>query len=372
MRTLGLAVFLVTGAVNLQLPRYAALASDAGLDAGGMALLLGGYGAALMVALTLLAGLPDRLGVRSVAMAALGCAGLACVITATVPTVWGLAVARWLQGLGVALGMGACTAWARHRSDADRAARLTGWASTAGFGAGPLLAAAWTPLTGGPTEAAYGAWALAISLAGVAVGLLGYAPPVTEGAPLLRPPAYPAGTGVAALAIGAGWAVAGTVVAVLPGVLDAGGRAGWAGPLLALLLASGLLAQPLARRWTPSRSIAAGSLLLTAGTALLAAGVATGAAWPVLAGVALAGTSTHGLGYVGALRRSAVAAGSTARNVSGTYLAAYVGFTLPAVVVGTAADRLGPAMAFLGLAALVGAASAVVTAWARPMPAAAG
>jgi hypothetical protein len=59
MLRIALAVFLVTGAVNLQLPHYGLYAADAGFGSGAMALLLQGYTAALIGCLIAIGGISD-------------------------------------------------------------------------------------------------------------------------------------------------------------------------------------------------------------------------------------------------------------------------------------------------------------------------
>lgn len=347
----GASVFLITGAVNLQLPEYGTLARSAGFGSGGMALLLAGYGACLLFTLTTLGGVADRLGARAVVLAGLACAALATALTAIAPDVVGLGVARWLQGLGVGLGMGAATAWASHLDGPARAARLTGFTSSAGFGAGALLTSAWTA-AGGFAPSAWWIWLGAIALAIPAVVAMPAPIPPDPLGRLLRLPAFPPGSGLAGASIALGWGVAGIIVAVVPGVLTGLGIDGGAGLALASMLTGGVLAQPFARGLEARRSLAMGAGTLVLGTLGVAAGIASESLGLLLAGAFVAGTSTHGLGYVGGLGVITALEGSTARNTSGYFLFAYVGFTLPAVFVGTLVDAAGPSGAF-GLLAVV-------------------
>ncbi|MEZ4315909.1 MAG: MFS transporter [Myxococcota bacterium] len=353
-RALALAVFLVTGAVNLQVPLYATYASGAGLGAGAMSLLLAGYVGALLPSLVLLGGISDRIGRRPSVLGALGCSLAATLLVLAFPGAVGLAPARWLQGFGVALVMGASTAWIAETEGPDLASRVTGWSSTAGFGSGALLTSIAQATTPSDRPWTYAAWCVAILGSAVWIGLSAAPPPADARARLLRLPTFPPGSGIPALSILLGWSVAGIVVAVLPGVLGRAGYDAWSGVVLFALLAGGFLAQIPARRLDAGRAMQVGAALLPCGVALLALGVAVGSVGVVLLGAALAGTSTHGYGYLGGLRRVAALEGSSARNVSGYFVFAYLGFGVPAVSMGVLVDRVGGTGAFALLAALCG------------------
>ncbi|MCB9674253.1 MAG: MFS transporter [Alphaproteobacteria bacterium] len=349
-------MFLIAGAVNLQLPLYARYAGEAGLNAGGMSLLLAGYVGALMPSLVLLGGSSDRLGRRPVVLAAMTCSLVATLLVALSPGVAALAVARWFQGFGVALGFGAATAWMTELAGGQRSARLTSLASTAGFGFGALATAAWRSVVPTGVPATYWLWALALVGVFAAVARLPVPPVAAPDAAFVRPPAFPPGSRVPGFAIGVGWGVAGIVVAVLPGVLEPFGGA-WSGVVLFVLLLSGVVAQEHARTLSGRRSLAIGALLLPLGTAVLAAGVAFRSVPAVLLGASIAGSSSHGYGYLGGLAQVTGLA-SPARSVSGYFLAAYIGFGAPAVAMGALVDRVGPSTAFAALAAIVALLSA--------------
>lgn len=76
----------------------------------------------------------------------------------------------------------------------------------------------------------------------------------------------------------------------------------------------------------------------------------------LLFGALLAGTSTHGFGYLGGLAAVTRLDASPARAVSGYFLVAYVGFGVPSVLMGAAVDGVGASRALMGLAGLTGLA----------------
>ena len=364
---IALAVFLVCGVVNLQIPALETYAVDAGLGSGLTALVLSAYPFVLVGVLASLGGVSDRLGRRPTLLAGVVAAVLATASTVVAPDIVGLGVARGLQGVGVGLTLGSATAWlaAILPSGALHAAATTALASAAGFGLGPLVTHAALELGADPRRpASYLVMMALLGLTALALFALP-APPRerSDGPPprLARLPAYPPGSGLAALSIVVGWSFAGTVVAVLPRAFAAIGAPSLAGPGVSALIAAGLVAQPFARRLAPRSAVRVGALVLPVGAAVLALGLALGAPALALVGVAVGGASTHGYGYLGGLALATHHPETRARAVSGYFLVAYVGFSLPAMAVGVAMDQLGVAAAFAGLAvALVLGATALV------------
>ncbi len=349
---LPLALFLVAGAVNLQLPLYPAYARDAGLGAGGLSAVLAGYVATLVVALVTLAGLPDRLGPRPVVLASLVAACAATVLVIVEPGIVGLGGARWLQGLAVALCMGSATAWMALEHGPARAAVRTSAATALGFGFGGLVTGASQLLDPRQTPWSYPLWAVALALTAAFVARKP-SPPADPDAALLRWPAYPAGSLRPGASIALAWTLSGIVVAVLPGVLADLGHEGMGSIALFAMLAAGLAAQPQARRLSPQRSLRFAYVALPIGTAAMAVGVAISSALLLVIGTAVAGAATHGYAYLGGLARVTALQGAPARAVSGYFLLAYAGFGLPAVVAGGAVDLFGAPAAFAGLALLI-------------------
>jgi len=361
-----LGLFLVTGAVNLELPMYARYAEDAGLSAGGLSLSLAGYVGGLLPVLILLGGVSDRVGRRPTILAALACSGVATAFVIAFPGLSGLAAARWFQGFGVALGMGAATAWLGELLGPNgpaRAARITGWTTTTGFGAGAVLTAGVLRLGPADVPWSYPLWLALIAVAALAVSRVEEPAPPSAANPILRLPAFPLGSGASAISIGLGWTVAGIVVAVLPGTLRSIGGDLWSGPTLMLLLAAGALAQLHARTLPGAVALRVGAVLLPVGTGLIALGVATHSVAIVIAGALVAGTSTHGYGYLGGLTWVSELPGSRARAISGYFLVAYLGFGAPAVAMGFAVDALGAAWAYAGLASVITAGCSALYWW---------
>jgi MFS family permease len=319
-----------------------------------MALLLQGYTAALIGCLIAIGGISDALGRKQVLTASVVCCVVATAIVLPDPGVLSLGIARWFQGLGVGLSMGSSVAWLSQLANPKRAARIIGLASTAGFAGGPLLTELVLRISETSVSVSYVLWTLALVLSGISL-LWVSEEAATEPRPaLVRLPTFPPGTLLAGGAISLGWSVAGIIVAVVPGIMTESGDGAWAGATLFVLLAAGTVAQVDARRRAPLTSLKLGAVVLTIGTAVLATGLALGSTPLTLFGAAVAGSATHAWLYVGGLARVAQCAPGSASSVSGFFLFAYLGFGLPAIGLGWAADTLGTTGAMLGLACCIG------------------
>jgi hypothetical protein len=366
-----LALFLVTGAVNLEMPLYRAYASEAGYGNGMTTLMFATYIAGLLPSLLFLGGLSDRLGRKPVLFA-----GLASALAATGLMLWHpgmrlLFAARVLQGAGVGLSMGAGSAYLaealRGPRAVPRSASFVAIATSLGFGGGALFTG--TLLLFGPAlrPASYPVHA------GLCVLCLALMPAMRaarpEGGGLLRLPHFPPGSVPLGLTITLAWAVTGVVISLVPAQLARHGLSAWAGHALFLVNGTGAAVQPWARRMDSRRALALGAALLPIGYASLLYGAWTGTMAWVLAGAALAGSACYGFTYLGGLAEVSQRGGSRrARAVSGYFVFAYLGFGLPSVGLGFLADRFGLMPILAGFGALLFILCAWQAAWALSRP----
>ena len=368
--TIAAALFLITGAVNLEVPLYQTYAAAGGFGNGLTALAFAAYVAGLLPVLLFLGGSSDRLGRKPVLLAGLACAALATTAMIVHPSIGVLFIARLLQGIGVGLGVGAGTAYLAERfggaAGPGRAAALVAVTTSLGFGGGALLTTAALALQATrplvplsyPLHllAALGCFALALSLPAL--------PP--QGGALLRPPHYPPGTVPIGLSIAIAWSVTGLVIAIVPAQLARFGLGAWAGLALFLVNGTGALRQPLARRLTATQALRHGYWLLSVGYLLLLAGAWRGVLPLVLLGAATAGSACYGFTYLGGLAAIAeTTASDRARAISGYFLCAYLGFGLPSIAIGFLADRIGIIAALAPFSAVVLAANGALFWWRR-------
>lgn len=357
--TLCAALFLVTAAVNLEMPLYRTYARAAGFGDGAAALVFAAYVGGLVPTLLLFGGLSDRIGRKPVLLVGLGSAALATLLVVVSPTLSFLFGARVLQGIGVGLSVGAGTAWLAEVAEGPRGAT---WAAEAaavttslGFGSGALLTG--SLLMGlGPTPRppSFGLILLPTLVCLGCVSTL--SAPRARGGALLRLPSFPEKTFTPDAAIALAWGVTGVIISLLPSQLAHRGLSGWSGHALFLVNGTGALFQPLVRRMDSRRALGFGFLVLPVGYALLLAGAATGSLALVLVGASVSGSACYGFTYLGGLAEVSRAGGEhRARAIAGYFLCAYLGFCLPSVVIGLLSGSLGlmvPLSVFGGLVVL--------------------
>jgi MFS family permease len=367
------ALFLVTAAVNLPAPLYAAYADSAGFGTGAATLAFACYVAGLVPVLLFLGGLSDRIGRKPPILAALVLTTAATALLIERPSLASLAVARLLYGVGTGLITGTGTAFMvelmRDRAaTADEASRRGAFAVTAstslGFGTGALATGLWL-IAAGRESLTPGSYALYLPLAALGfASLLLLVPEERRPRPTawVRLPVFPPGTAVYGAAILIAWATVGLVISVFPAALRAHGLAGWSGFSTFLVISTGLLVQPLARGMAPLKALGIGLALVPVGFAALAAGALLPSLPLVLVGAALVSFAAYGFTYLGGLAAVSAAAdeATRARAASGYFLFAYFGFSVPVITSGFLADRFGLPTAFLAFGLATAAASGAV------------
>lgn len=353
----GFAMFLVTCAVNLQVPLYTYYAAAAGRGVGATALMFAIYVAALLPVLFGLGGLSDRIGRRPVLQLALLFAIAASVLVVLVPSFEAVALARALQGIGVALATGAGTAWLAEllpgARAGERAAAIVAVATSLGFGTGALLTSLILLARPEAVPLTYYLHPVLALLVLVSLRMIPQPLPI-RATRFLRPPLIARSVLVPGFAICAAWAVTGMVIAVVPAELRRHDLAVFAGAALFCVNGTGALVQPFARRLHAVTAMWIGLVLLPIGYVILSFAALHGWVVLLLAGAALAGSAGYGFVYLGGLATvSANAGAERARAVSGYFLFAYVGFAVPPTLAGALADRTDMATALLVFGAVL-------------------
>ncbi|MGQ0333626.1 MFS transporter [Halomonas elongata] len=343
---LAFALCVITSAVNLQAPYYAALAAHDGLGVAATSVAFAAYVLGILPVLILLGGLPDRVGRRTLILTALCLCAIATALTLVVPGVVSLGVARLLMGIAAALTSISAPAYMLALFDTADSRGPTNWvtASTSlGFGLGAAATSLF--LLHEPSLTPPSLWGY-LGMAGLALilllGLKDEPGVATPNGQFLRLPAYPAGSLPFGLSILLAWAIVGVVIAVLPAILDRHDLAAWSGFATLGICSGGVLFQPLARRLNPVTSVRLGLCILPFAYTMLAWGSLTGSLTGVLAGALAASSACYGFIYLGGLSGVLDAAdGQHSRASAGFFLMAYIGFSVPVVVTGTLVDRLG-------------------------------
>lgn len=370
---LGLFLF----AAGAPTPLYGIYASRWGFSPAMLTVVFAVYVVALLVTLLVAGSVSDALGRRPVILAALAVQSLSMVAFLTADGLGWLFVAR--VGQGVATGL----------VTAAVAAALIDHQPSTRPGLGPLLNAV-TPMVGlalGTLVAGvlvqYGPHPLRLVFAGMLAGFLLLAAAtlrvpetVTERRPVdLRPrvgvePAARATFWAAVPCIVAAWALGGLYLSLGPSLmmqLDRSANHLLGGATAFALCASGAVAGLLVRDWVPRRTMRTGCLLLITGLAVTITAIATDQVALLVIGSVVAGAG-FGTSFLGAFR-SVIAAANPARRgelVAALYVAAYLAFSVPAVVAGLLTARFGLRVTSMGYATVVAALAACSLSAARP------
>ncbi|KIL22942.1 hypothetical protein B4133_1161 [Bacillus altitudinis] len=337
-------LFMITTAVNLQVPLYTEYAEQAGYGKASTALVFAAYVFGLIPVLLLLGGMSDRAGRKPILLIALCFSLCATLLMIVHPTIQMLFVARLLQGVGLGLSVGTSTAYliALYPEKSGWIPTFIALCSSIGFGGGALFTAILSFEQVSLTPLSYWIVLVLIMLTIVAVFFL--VPPVQGEAskPLMNMPRFPKGTMPANIAIALAWSVCGLVISILPAQLKLNGYELWVGPALFFINMAGVLMQPFVRKMNSSAALRIGFICLPCGYGLLLFGANSGSIFLVLAGTLLAGTACYGFTYLGGLQLI-VEKGKkeAARAVAGYYLFAYLGLGIPSVFVGLFADMYG-------------------------------
>ncbi|MCY7675844.1 MFS transporter [Bacillus safensis] len=339
-----LGLFMITIAVNLQVPLYTAYAEQAGYGKAATALVFAAYVFGLIPVLLFLGGISDRAGRKPILLVALSFSLCATLLMIVHPSIQMLFAARLLQGVGLGLSVGTCTAYliALYPEKSGWIPTFIALCSSVGFGGGALFTALLSFQRVSLTPLSY--WIVLAFLILTIAGVFFFVPSVQgdSGKQVMNMPRFPKGTMPANAAIAIAWSVCGLVISILPAQLKLNGYELWVGPALFLINMAGVLMQPFVRKMNSSTALLAGFICLPCGYGLLLYGSSSGSIFLVLAGTMLAGTACYGFTYLGGLQLI-VERGEkeAARAVAGYYLFAYLGLGIPSVFVGFFADIYG-------------------------------
>lgn len=349
-----IAIFLITHAANLQIPLYSTYAELAGFGSGISAIAFSTYVVGLLPTLILLGGASDRIGRKKVILASLLVACVATFLMIAHPTIYTLFITRVLQGIGVGLITGTGTAYLSKLmpQHSARVAAYVSLTTALGFSSGALFTNLVLSIHNSLVPFSY--WIIFVLILGCIGLALNIPEQATIPTPLVRLPLFPSKAIWAGLAIALAWSLAGIVGIILPTQLVQYGLPNWSGPMLFIIVTTGVVFQPVARRMEPRRSLQLGSLLIVIGYALFTSGAAWGSLSLVLVGVAIAGIACYGFTYLGGLAE-VVRSGDNqaARVTSGYFACAYLGYGIPVIFIGFLSDRFGTIHTLVGFGTIL-------------------
>jgi MFS family permease len=345
------------------------------------------YAIGVIAALLLAGHLSDLYGRRRLLLPALGFAIVSAVVFLASKSVAGLLIGRLLNGFSIGIVASTATAYlaelhaiGRPQASASQAALIASAVNVGGLGVGALVAGVLAQWVAHPLTVPYLVFLGALLLSAIGVALApetrkARKPPQPYRPQRLSVPrdersryfAAALSTLVAFAAIGLFAGLAGLFLAV---TLHHPSLA-LAGAVLCAMFGAGVVAQLLTAAWSVTREFEAGMVAMVLGV-----GLAVLAVWlrPPSLGLFIAGGALIGMGS-GAIFKGAVGTVMSisppervAESLTGVFLSAYVGISLPVVGCGiTLARGVSPKVTLLGfaIAVTVGIAASAVELVAR-------
>jgi predicted MFS family arabinose efflux permease len=339
---------------GLPTPLYVLYQHEWHFSSGILTVIFAAYSLGLLITLVLFRRTSDRIGRRTVLMAAIAVAIASTGLFLLAQSVPWLVAARIFSGISV--GLAAPTASAaltesEPSGNRQRAAGVTAILTALGVGLGPFYAGLLAQFAPDPLTLAF--WVLL----GMLVAALAAALAIPDVRPSPSPGSATSGRGfqvpreirrvfvLSAIAGFCGFALAGIFSGLAPSFLasDLGIRdPAIGGANVLLLFGSAAIAQVLARG-TPSRRVARwGASAGPLGLFSIALAVWTRIPWPFFVGTVLCGTG-FGLLLMGGLGMLNQVAPADRRGevLSGFYFAGYLGLAIPVVGIGITSDSWG-------------------------------
>jgi MFS family permease len=370
-------------------PLYGVYAERIGFSSVTLTVIFAIYVVALLATLLVVGSLSDFVGRKPVLLVALALEIVSLAMFVPADSVALLLAARTVQGVatGAALGALGAAMLDTQRPGSQLGTLFNSVVPPLGLAIGVLGAGALIEYAPDPTRVVF--WVLIGAMAAAFVALLVIPEPgVRRPGALasLRPDVRVTGAVrpafvVAAPVFVATWAVGGIYLSLGPSL--AAGVFGLTdhlvgGIVVAALTASGALAAYLTHAMPPRRAVRIGSALLIAGLLIALAGIEFVATPLFLLGSVVTGLG-FGASFTGALRSvmSLVGADNRAATLSAVLTVSYLAFSVPAILAGWAATRVGLSRAAIGYGVAVIAVTLVSvaldrlrvrTAAGRPLP----
>ena len=368
-----LLVFATSGA---PIPLFNVYRAQAGIDHADIGWVAVGYFVSAAAALLLLGRLSDHLGRRPVALAALGCAALSCVVLARVEGPASLLVGRMLQGLACGVASSALGAYAVDSAPARLrwlAALISGSAPMTGLTIGALACGVLIQTAPWPSQLVYVLLGGLLIVCAVLVLLSPDTTPHRPGALASVVPRLHVPAGGERLLMATGAAIVGTWSlgsyyqtfgpAMVVEHLDVRSPVVVAAAFASVMVLNPL-GGPVVRRWSPVKAMRAGMALFMLAVLAIVATVHAGVVWPFLVASLVLGLS-QGIAVTGGMRAllERTAAGDRAGLLALIYLVSYCAAAIPSMVGSVLVRWVEPFTLTLGYASL-SLASATLAIWA--------
>ncbi len=366
-------MFATSGA---PIPLFNVYRAHAGIDNADIGWVGVGYFVSAAAALLLLGRLSDHLGRRPVALAALGCAALSCVVLARVEGTASLLAGRMLQGLACGVASSALGAYAVDSAPARLrwlAALVSSSAPMTGLTIGALACGVLMQIAPWPSQLVYVLLGGLLVLCAVLVLMSAETAPNRPGALASVVPRLhvPAGCGRLLLATGAAivgtWSLGSYYQTFGPAMVVE--HLGVRSPVVvaaafASVMVLNPVGGPIVRRWSPVHAMRAGMTLFMLAVLAIVVTVHAGAVLPFLVASLMLGLS-QGVAVTGGMRAllDRTEVGDRAGLLALIYLVSYCAAAIPSMVGSLLVRWVEPFTLTLGYAAF-SLASATVALWA--------
>ena len=341
-----------------------------GLTPAEISLVFAVYAGSLIPSLLFLGGISDAIGRRRTILLSFAIFAVASVVFAYAHGLLWLIVGRMIQGFAMGIGLGAGTAAIREwmsEKDRQRAGEVTVIATAAGSALGALLGGTLGEFAPDPLSLPFLVYIALLACGALAVASVPKCPHLQRaaakpklGVPVaIRRPFFIA-SGQAFL----GWSTFALFVSLVPSFLA--GALNLRNLLVGALVITGIQIGSVSGtfaglRLPPRTAIIAAMLALGAGVWLLLIGIAVHAVWIVMAATLVAGAG-GGLSYMAGLNivNAIAPPDHRAETLSAFLVSCYLGFSIPSLAVGVAANAFGLFAAFVGAAVILGAIAMAV------------
>jgi len=351
-------------------PLYEFYRTHWGLTPAEISIVFAIYAGSLIPSLLFFGGISDDIGRRKTLMIALGFSAIGALTFALASNLWWLLAGRMLQGIAIGIGTPTATAAIREWMP-DNLQNRAGLVAIVGIATGSAAGAAmagilaqYAPLPAKLTFLVYIAFALVLARFVQSVPSCPHTHSAAHrGLPSIRP-SIRRPLLVASGQSFIGWAVISIFASLVPSLLESALALHnlVIGSCVILCVQIGtLLAATVGSRLSNRTAIVVAMLALGAGVWTLLLGVPQHIYVLLVLACALAGLG-NGLGYLAGLNIvNAVAPPEhRAETLSVLFVASYLGFSIPALTVGIAANHTGLFVAIMGFALVLGA-FAIVT-----------
>lgn len=351
--SIAIVLLLVLAASGVPSPLYRVYQEEFGFSSGVLTVVFGVYAFALLAALLVVGALSDHIGRRPVLIAALLLQAVGMVVFLVADGVGWLIAARVVQGLSMGAITGSLGAALLdfQRSDRPLGALVNSASPGLGLSIGALGAGLLVQFVAAPTDWVFGVLTVALVIAAAGVLLLPESSPRRPGAlASLRPQVHVPSASrrdflLVLPCLVATWALGGLYLSLGPSLADEvfGLEDDLAGALLIIAMqGTAALGSVLARRLPGERAMAGGALVFAAGVAGTVGSLLAGSVGLFFGGALVSGLG-FGAAFLGAMATvtRGVAPGERAGLLSSVFVVGYLAYSVPAILAGFAAARVG-------------------------------